>query len=730
MSPNSWLAEHKMDSFKPQAPLARTKINSIIQEADVPLDPSMHAKRDKGVRLEDFARLLPDEHDALGSSKPHTVIQCIDLTVDPEIISLNEFSRRFCRHLSFADGICAQIRSLAASEALRNIIDDLVDATLLAEVDDRRTPTDQVATNALNSLVEYVSATAAATAPPNHRWDHLTLFEASIDGIQEDDGAQTFFYIPPTEHSVRSTDWHASYGLLSVIPRFTNAMSLSRDEGFDSTPHPPLQTSGGDPTSAVARGLQASDGSLVAAANSVSQRMGILTNAMLGACHARTHVFSLVYVRDERRLCFLYKDRTRSVFSNGAVLDKQNDEDFEVLVSALFGVLSHSNVQYGLHECFMQIDRVLDPRGGLQPFGDMSSLSVKVGPRIFQLGRRVDTASHKDSFETSRYLALLTDGPALSSQANSATRTEEEEGAAVLISFRWVAASTDEAHNETHLLRLGRQRRVGEVAAVYDSQLLSNYGGGDFPGVTTGYSLLASVTEPLIPLDEVRGVEQFKKAFRSIVRGAPKFCGADLENAPFAMLTFSPAHHNLYEVGILHDKITPRSLMVRVNDHEAGVLVGSGRVIDVPHSSMECPPSENKTELAWDSLFTPLVVQDIAEEGMHSDPVQYHLQLESFFYTLVWLVSKGIDAFDPIAWLQGSAQKRLLLSAVSGMEINCDCADRAVLMRSWVANLARTFDAAFKAREQWDGPPPEDLLDGEPPSAWVGYDSFMDILMQ
>jgi hypothetical protein len=170
--------------------------------------------------------------------------------------------------------------------------------------------------------------------------------------------------------------------------------------------------------------------------------------------------------------------------------------------------------------------------------------------------------------------------------------------------------------------------------------------------------------------------------------------------------------------------------MVRAYDHEAGMLVGSGRAIDLPHSEVHYMSSENETELTWDSLFAPLVVQDIAEDGVRSDPVQYHLQLESLFYTLVWLVNEGSDAFDSVAWLRGSEQKRLLLSAINGMEIHCDIADRAVLMGTWVANLARMFDAAFKARELWDGPPPEDLLDGEPPSAWVGYDSFMDILMQ
>jgi hypothetical protein len=513
-----------MDSFKPQAPLARTKINCIIQEADVPLDPSMHAKRNKGVRLEDFAGLLPDEQ----GPELHSTIQPTEPTDGLETLSLIEFFRR----LSLADGVRAQTKSLAASEALHNIVDDLMDASLVAELHNGRTQNDEVTTKAFRSLVEYVSATTAAAVPLSRQWDHLTLFEASIDDIQEE--AQTFFYVPSMSHPVRPADWRAGYGLLFVIPRLTNAMSLP--QGKRLTPRGPVQISGVDPTSAVASGLRASDDSLVAPANYVSQRMSMLADAMLRTCPARTHVFSLVYVCDDRRLCFYYRDRSRSVFSNGAVLDKQN-EDFETLVSALLGVLSHSNVQYGLQQCFTPIGAVPAVRAEVQLFGDMSSLAVKVGPRTFQLGRRVDTAPYKYSFETSRYLARLTDGLALPSQADSDTRTKTE-GADALVSFRWVTVA-DEAHNEAHLLRLGRQRGVGEVAAIYDSQFLSDYGGWGIPSAAARPHslLLASVMEPLIPLDEVRGVEQFKRAFRSIVRGAPKFHIADSENARLAMLT-------------------------------------------------------------------------------------------------------------------------------------------------------------------------------------------------
>ena len=170
--------------------------------------------------------------------------------------------------------------------------------------------------------------------------------------------------------------------------------------------------------------------------------------------------------------------------------------------------------------------------------------------------------------------------------------------------------------------------------------------------------------------------------------------------------------------------------MVKANDHGAGVLVGSGRVIDALHPDGQYPSSESEIELAWDSLFSPTPVHDIAEDGVHSDPVQYHLQLESFFYALVWLVSRGVDAFDSAAWLAGSEQKRLLISTITGIDIHCEVADRAALMRSWVVNLAHEFDVSFKARERWGGEPHEDLLDGEPPRIWVTYDRFMDILMQ
>ena len=134
--------------------------------------------------------------------------------------------------------------------------------------------------------------------------------------------------------------------------------------------------------------------------------------------------------------------------------------------------------------------------------------------------------------------------------------------------------------------------------------------------------------------------------------------------------------------------------------------------------------------MAWDSLFAPLPVRHISEDEVHSDPVQYHLQLESFFYALIWLVGKGIDTFDLAAQLEGSERKRCLVSTIGGMEFRCDTTDRAVLMRSWVTNLALMFEASFRTRERLGGEPQEDWLDGEPPRVWVTYDSFMDIIMQ
>jgi len=209
----------------------------------------------------------------------------------------------------------------------------------------------------------------------------------------------------------------------------------------------------------------------------------------------------------------------------GPMLDKQkNGGEFEMLIDGLHGLLSSSRSQYGLHECFMRIDAGPTTGTEAQLFSDISLLSVKVGPRTFQLIRRVDIAPHNGSFEASRYLARLIDGPALLSQADLHPRTGTGTGRAdALISFSWVPAGQDEAHNEDHLLRVGCQRGGGEIAAVYDSRYLSDRGGWDLSSALMSHPLLlASVMEPLVSLDEVRSVEQFKKAFRSILRGALK----------------------------------------------------------------------------------------------------------------------------------------------------------------------------------------------------------------
>ena len=478
----------------------------------------MYAKRNKGVRLEDFGSLLPDEQDTLGS---HSAVQGTDLATGLEIMPLRGFLQLFFQRMSPAGRIPVRTISPAMSEALRNIIDDLLDASLATELVNDPAQENGAIAKALSSLINYVSAQTAASAPPTHRWDHFTLFEASIDDSQENAGVQTFVYVPSKGRPARPTDWRTGYGLLFVLPRLIDAVSSPGDKQCDLTSQGPFQISGGDLTGAVTPGLEVPDDLLITSVNHAFRRMDALTNAMLRACPARTHVFSLIFAREERRLCFYYMDRSRSVFSNGARLDKQKDEEFEMLVVALLEVLSGSHAQYGLHENFTWIGAMPDAAAEAQLFSDMSSLSVKVGPRTFQLGRRVDIAPHKGSFEASRYLARLIDGPALASQAHC---TQTETGCAdALISFRWVPVGQDEAHNEVHLLRLGYQRGAGEVAAVYDSRLLSDSSGWSFSRAPMRHQplLLVSVMEPLVSLDEVRSVDQFKIAFISIIRGAP-----------------------------------------------------------------------------------------------------------------------------------------------------------------------------------------------------------------
>lgn len=526
-----------MNGFEPRSPLARTKINCIIQEADVPLDPSMHAKRNKGIRLENFRRLLPDEQDTLGSPKPQVAVQPVDPAPDREILPFAEFWRRCFRRLSRADGVPRQTKSLTRSASLRHIVNDLIGGGLAAEVGDGRAQGQDAIAKALGSFIENLSTQTSTTARP---WHHLTLFEADIDDDLEDAGYRTFFYAPSTANPKHPTNWRAGYGLLFVIPRLTGASS--QDRQFHPSSRDLLPISSNDLTGSVEPGVRAIDESLIAALGHVSRRIDVLSSAMLRSCPARTHVFSLVYVVEESRLCFHYADRSRSAFAMGPMLDKQkNGGEFEMLIDGLHGLLSGSRSQYGLHECFMRIDAGPATGAEAQLFSDLSLLSVKVGPRTFRLSRRVDIAPHNGSFEVSRYLARLIDGPALPSQADLHTRTGTGRADA-LVSFSWVPAGQDEAHNEAHLLRVGCQRGCGEVAAVYDSRYLSDRGGWEFSSAFMKRHplLLASVMEPLVSLDEVRNVEQFKKAFRSIMRGAFTLT-VQTENARLkrgAMMTF------------------------------------------------------------------------------------------------------------------------------------------------------------------------------------------------
>src|ERR1700733_887803 len=94
------------------------------------------------------------------------------------------------------------------------------------------------------------------------------------------------------------------------------------------------------------------------------------------------------------------------------------------------------------------------------------------------------------------------------------------------------------------------------------------------------------------------------------------------------------AHRQLYEgAGILHHDISVNNLMVDANDHSVGILIDLDLAVRLKDGErwLRFEPVPAGT-LAFRAI-------DILRQGEFVHELRYRYDLESFFYTLVWILT-------------------------------------------------------------------------------------------
>ena len=330
--------------------------------------------------------------------------------------------------------------------------------------------------------------------------------------------------------------------------------------------------------------------------------------------------------------------------------------------------------------------------------------------------------------------------PAESSEsARSALATDVPSNVAVKMS--WHITSS---HSEDELLRLAEERGVQGVVRLYRSTVAHRVSEGLRSRLipTSMYAdreLRVQVIGPLArPLYEVGNLETFKTAFRSLVKstfGNSRYGARDVS----LTLTdcFRPVHHDLFEkAGILHRDISIGNLMVDLSNPSQGVLIdldfaarvaGHGNPLD----GQIFPPAGTVNFRAFD-LLTP------------DKPLKayYRHDLESFFYTLLWiqvhyldgkkLDHPGVNSFDfnfDGTWNATLGQKKGFL--LGGGYTDGYQLPPTSLRDQWLTPIRRLFGEALIAQtdavvshRQGEG----GLLDRETLGGRLTYETFTKIL--
>ena len=203
----------------------------------------------------------------------------------------------------------------------------------------------------------------------------------------------------------------------------------------------------------------------------------------------------------------------------------------------------------------------------------------------------------------------------------------------IVVKMSW---HTPSSHSEDVLLKLAEERGVHGVPRLYRSAVAHRVSEGLRsrlvpPPMYADRELRVQVIGPLArPLYEVADLETFKTAFRSLVKST-------FENSPQCVRMslanfYCLVHHDLFvKAGILHRDISIGNLMVDSSDPSQGVLIDldfAARVAEHggPLNGETFPPAGTINFRAFDVL-TP------------DKPAKayYRHDLESFFYTLLWI---------------------------------------------------------------------------------------------
>ena len=330
--------------------------------------------------------------------------------------------------------------------------------------------------------------------------------------------------------------------------------------------------------------------------------------------------------------------------------------------------------------------------------------------------------------------------PAESSEnARSALTTDVPSNVAVKMSWH-----TTSSHSEDELLRLAEERGVQGVVRLYRSTVAHRVSEGLRSRLVpvpmyADRELRVQVIGPLArPLFEVSSLETFKTAFRSLVKstyGTPQYGARNV--ALMSIDCFRPVHHDLFEkAGILHRDISIGNLMVDLSDPSQGVLIdldfaarvaGHGNPLD----GETFPPAGTVNFRAFD-LLTP------------DTPLRayYRHDLESFFYTLLWIQmhyvegkkleqpwTKSFDFGFDGTWDGTMCQKEGFL--LGGCRPTVHRLPPTSLRDQWLVPMRRLFGEAIRAdikasaSHQQGG---DALLDQDTFGGRITYDTFVEIL--
>lgn len=187
------------------------------------------------------------------------------------------------------------------------------------------------------------------------------------------------------------------------------------------------------------------------------------------------------------------------------------------------------------------------------------------------------------------------------------------------------------------------------------------------------------------------------------------------------MASHCAAHHELYEkAGILHHDISVNNLMVDAHDHSVGVLIDLDLAVQL---------KDGDTILHFDPVpggTIPFRARGILNQNEPITTLYYRYDLESFFYTLLWILafypfdfSTTIEA-DYSKWSELPPQQLAIHKAVQlfDMSLGGSLPD-GPLKERWLVKLAKLFYDGYRHPKSKDA----ETLNGR-----VTYSNFMSIL--